>query len=159
MRCYNSLLILAQALLPNLAYMKVCIIRTTRLPLFCTAIFAVLLAFSQNVRALSIRDAHELGFVNSDRSSYVNHLVGMAVGTHANSDYYFRPDNNLNAMPQGVLADRVNGSYGRNLSEVIAIPMPGGGPGGAQTPDGGITAMLLGVALGTLGMARRFLMS
>jgi VPDSG-CTERM motif len=33
-------------------------------------------------------------------------------------------------------------------------PMP---PVTAQVPDGGTTLMLLGTALGTLGMARRFL--
>ncbi|PYL74488.1 MAG: hypothetical protein DMF26_10875, partial [Verrucomicrobia bacterium] len=31
--------------------------------------------------------------------------------------------------------------------------------GGVVVPDGGTTVMLLGVALGALGMARRFLMS
>jgi len=33
------------------------------------------------------------------------------------------------------------------------------GPGGGTVPDGGTTVMLLGVALGVLGMARRFLRS
>jgi hypothetical protein len=33
-----------------------------------------------------------------------------------------------------------------------------GSPGGVQVPDGGTTVMLLGAALGALGMARRFLM-
>jgi hypothetical protein len=32
-----------------------------------------------------------------------------------------------------------------------------GSPGGGQVPDGGTTVMLLGAALGSLGMARRFL--
>jgi hypothetical protein len=34
-----------------------------------------------------------------------------------------------------------------------------GGPGSGAVPDGGTTVMLLGAALGALGMARRFLMS
>jgi hypothetical protein len=34
-----------------------------------------------------------------------------------------------------------------------------GSPGGNGVPDGGTTVMLLGAALGALGMARRFLMS
>jgi VPDSG-CTERM motif len=34
-----------------------------------------------------------------------------------------------------------------------------GGPSGGQVPDGGTTVMLLGAALGALGMARRFLRS
>jgi len=36
-----------------------------------------------------------------------------------------------------------------------AGPNPGGGPNGV--PDGGITAVLLGTALGALGVARRYL--
>ncbi len=59
--------------------------------------------------------------------------------------------------------------YVGNLSGIITIPATGGGyglsgwtlfgPGGVQVPGGGITVMLLGVALGALGIARRFLMS
>jgi hypothetical protein len=59
--------------------------------------------------------------------------------------------------------------YVGNLSGIITIPATGGGyglsgwtlfgPGGVQVPDGGITVMLLGAALGALGMAQRFLMS
>jgi len=65
--------------------------------------------------------------------------------------------------------------YVGNLSGVIAIPSfgfgpPGTnkyglsgwtlfGPGGGQVPDGGTTVMLLGAALGALGVARRYLMS
>ena len=59
--------------------------------------------------------------------------------------------------------------YVGNLSGSISIPATGLGhglsgwalftaPGGA-VPDGGTTVMLLGAALGALGMARRFLMS
>jgi VPDSG-CTERM motif len=58
--------------------------------------------------------------------------------------------------------------YVRNLSGIVTIPALG--PSGhaltlwklfpgAQVPDGGATVMLLGAALGALGMARRFLIS
>ena len=56
--------------------------------------------------------------------------------------------------------------YVGNLSGIITIPDTAGGYGlsgwtlfgsGASIPDGGTTAMLLGAALGALGMARRFL--
>jgi hypothetical protein len=61
--------------------------------------------------------------------------------------------------------------YVGNLSGIITIPGfagqyglsgwtlfgPGGAPGGV--PEGGATAILLGAALGALGMARRFVMS
>lgn len=58
--------------------------------------------------------------------------------------------------------------YVGNLSGVITIPAQGGkyglsgwtlfGPG-TSVPDGGATVMLLGAALSTLGIARRFIMS
>jgi hypothetical protein len=56
--------------------------------------------------------------------------------------------------------------YVGNLSGIITIPATGGGYGlttwklfgpGVGVPDGGATVMLLGVALGALGMARCFL--
>jgi hypothetical protein len=59
--------------------------------------------------------------------------------------------------------------YVGNLSGNIMIPLYAGqyrlsgwtllGPGGASVPDGGTTVMLLGAALGALGMARRYLKS
>jgi len=49
---------------------------------------------------------------------------------------------------------------GRSVG-VITIPTIGGvpGPGTGRVPDGGITAMLLGTALGALGIARRYIRS
>jgi len=44
-----------------------------------------------------------------------------------------------------------------NYRETITIPSVGGIPGSGTVPDGGITAMLLGAALGVLGIARRYL--
>jgi hypothetical protein len=59
--------------------------------------------------------------------------------------------------------------YVGNLSGSITIPSQWNqyglsgwtlfGPGGAGVPDGGTTVMLLGAALGALGMARRYLRS
>jgi hypothetical protein len=58
--------------------------------------------------------------------------------------------------------------YVGNLSGIITIPATAGGYGlslwklfgpGVAVPDGGATVMLLGAALGALGMARRFLKS
>jgi hypothetical protein len=55
----------------------------------------------------------------------------------------------------------------QGLTGIITIPLTGFGyglshyslfgPGGGGVPDGGATVMLLGAALGALGMARRFL--
>jgi VPDSG-CTERM motif len=42
----------------------------------------------------------------------------------------------------------------KNISHITFFGSPGG-----QVPDGGTTVMLLGAALGALGLARRFLMS
>jgi hypothetical protein len=58
--------------------------------------------------------------------------------------------------------------YVGNLRGIITIPFLAAGhyltgwtlfgPRGVGVPDGGITVMLLGVALGVLALARRFLM-
>jgi len=129
--------------------MKIKTLPATRFALLCTALVGALLTFSDRASALSIRDAHELG------STYVNHLVGMALRSDERvNGQYFRSDN---STPHAVLPDHMNAwnAGGRNV-EVITIPSPGGGPVGV-VPDGGITAMLLGTALGALGVARRFI--
>jgi len=53
----------------------------------------------------------------------------------------------------GIVTIPLDGPLGHGLSGWILFP-----PGG-QVPDGGATVMLLGAALGALGIARRFLMS
>jgi hypothetical protein len=92
---------------------------TTKLALLCTALFGALFAFSNNAKALTIGDAHELGFVNfgipsgdADRLTYVNHLIGMALGTSDKADgqTYFRSNNSFAQLPQAVLAGHVNGT-------------------------------------------------
>ena len=168
---------------------------------FCVA----MLAFSNNANALTIGDGHELGFVNfgipagdNDRLNYVNHLVGMALGTtdQAFGQTFLRSNNSFGQLFQAVLAGSVKGTsttvnlgagalytyllakydgpnygtevwYVGGLSGLITIPATAGGyglsgwmlfgPGVPGVPDGGTTAMLLGAALGALGMARRFL--
>jgi hypothetical protein len=139
------------------------IISTTKLALLCTAIAGALLTFSSSARAVTIGEGHEFGFVNfgihsgdGDRLTYVNHLVGMAVRSDERANrQYFRSDT---STPHAVLTDHRNG---RNAGsrEIIRIPTPGGAPGGVggAVPDGGITVMLLGAALGALGVARRYI--
>src|SRR6184192_1464027 len=177
---------------------------TKKLALLCMALVGAMLAFSNSAKALTIGDAHELGFVNfgipsgdADRLIYVNHLVGMVLGTSDKADgqTYFRSNNAFSPLPQAVLAGHVNGTsttinlgaqgtytylfakydgpnygsevwYVGDLSGKIMIPATAGGYGlsgwtlfgtPGTVPDGGTTAMLLGAALGSLGMARRFL--
>jgi hypothetical protein len=55
----------------------------------------------------------------------------------------------------GMLTIPADGPLGHGLSGWILFPPGGGG----QVPDGGTTVMLLGAALGALGIARRYLMS
>ena len=182
--------------------MKLNIIPTIKLSLLCTALAGAFLAFSPSAHALTIGDAHELGFVNfgipsgdQDRTNYVNHLIGMGLGTQddALGQHFTRSNNAFSPLPTAVFA--LNGktttinlgtglytylfakydgpNYGAevwyvgNLSGIITIPATAGGyglsgwtlfgPGGQGVPDGGTTAMLLGAALGALGMTRRFL--
>jgi hypothetical protein len=186
--------------------MKITIIPTSKLALLCTALFGALLAFSPSARALTIGDEHELGFVqygipsgDSDRLTYVNHLIGMALGTSDKADgqTYTRSNNDFGSLAPAVLTSLVDGTstsinlgsggtymylfakydgpnYGSevwyvwDLSGIITIPATAGGYGlsgwtlfgtAGSVPDGGTTVMLLGAALGALGMARRYIMS
>ena len=90
-----------------------------KLALLCMALVGAMLAFSNNAKALTIGDAHELGFVNfgipsgdADRLTYVNHLIGMALGTSDKADgqTYFRSNHSFGQLPQAVLAGHVNGT-------------------------------------------------
>lgn len=161
-------------------------------------------AFNYNANALTIGDEHELGFVefgipsgDSDRLNYVNHLIGMALGSQDDfaGQHFTRSNNDFGPLAPAVLTGLVSGSstsinlgaggtylylfakydgpnygsevwYVGDLSGIITIPATAGGYGlsgwtlfgsAGSVPDGGTTAMLLGAALGSLGMARRFL--
>lgn len=133
------------------------IIPTTKLALvLCTAVLAALLTFTPSARALTIGANYGNPSGVSDRVTYVNHLVGMARITKAEL---------IHPRPQAVPANHINSGYAR---EIAQAPRPGmvprlnavppGGTGGKGVPDGGVTAMLLGTALGALGIARRYLM-
>jgi hypothetical protein len=185
--------------------MKLNIIPTTKLAMLCAAFCAALFAFNQNAHALTIGDEHELGFVDfgipsgdQDRTNYVNHLIGMGLGTtdQALGQTFTRSNNDFGPLPTAVFA--LNGTstsinlgavgtytylfakydgpnygsevwYVGDLSGTITIPATAGGyglsgwtlftGGGQGVPDGGTTVMLLGMAFGALGMARRFLIS
>ncbi len=190
---------------------------TNKFGLVSVAVCALMLGLGHNASAtphamppsisLAIGDAHELGFVNfgipsgdADRLNYVNHLIGMALGSEDNAfgQHFTRSNNAFGQLPQAVLAGHVNGTstsinlgagglytylfakydgpnygsevwYVGDLSGIIEIPATAGGyglsgwtlfgTGVPGVPDGGITAMLLGTALGALGLARRFLLS
>ena len=78
------------------------------------------LGFTSQANALTIGDAHELGFVNfgipsgdQDRENYVNHLIGMALGStdSALGQDFTRSNNNF-----GPLADAEFNSNGTSLS-------------------------------------------
>jgi len=99
--------------------MKINIIPTTKFALLLTAVAAALLTFTPSARALTIGDAHELGFVNfgipsgdSDRLTYVNHLIGMIPGTSDKADgqTYFRSGNNFGSLAPAVLGGLVDGT-------------------------------------------------
>jgi len=190
---------------------------TNKFALVSVAVCALMLGLGHNASAtphamppsisLAIGDGHELGFVNfgipsgdADRLNYVNHLIGMALGSEDNAfgQHFTRSNNAFGQLPQAVLAGHVNGTstsinlgagglytylfakydgpnygsevwYVGDLSGIIEIPATAGGyglsgwtlfgTGVPGVPDGGITAVLLGTALGALGLARRFLLS
>ena len=174
--------------------------------LLCVALFGATLAPSDHASAfaLQIGDSNELGSLwpgiqgkssNQDKASYVNHLLGMALGAVnvANGQVYFRSSHGFKFLPAAVQAHNGGGRtldlrtaglytylfatysgsgteiwYIGNLSGMITIPFLASGhhltgwtlfgPANFGVPDGGITVMLLGVALGVLALARRFLM-
>src|SRR5437899_9933804 len=89
-------------------------------PILFGVLCAIALAFGSTAKAtaLTIGDSHELGFVNfgipsgdSDRLTYVNHLIGMPLGTSDSADgqVYFRSNNTFGALPTAVLP-AVNGT-------------------------------------------------
>jgi hypothetical protein len=93
--------------------MKLNIIRTTKLAMLCTAVCAAMLAFSPNANALTIGDTHEIGFVNfgipsgdQDRTNYVNHLIGMGLGTQDDfsGQHFTRSNNNFGPLSTAVWA-------------------------------------------------------
>lgn len=103
--------------------MKLNIIPKNKFPLLFAAVCAVMLAFSQNASALripmpatinlTIGDGHELGFVefgipsgDQDRTNYVNHLIGMALGTtdQALGQTFTRSNNDFGPLPTAVFA-------------------------------------------------------
>jgi hypothetical protein len=164
-----------------------------------------MLASSDDAKAsaLGIGDSHELGFLwpgpqkksdNQRRLTYVNHLIGMALGgiDVADGQVYFRSSNGFKSLPTA--ATFVNGGgrtinlgtaglytylfatyrgygtevwYVGRLSGIITIPIQVSrhrltgwtlfAADGIGVPDGGVTVMLLGVGLGVLALARRFL--
>jgi hypothetical protein len=181
-------------------------VSTHKFLLLCMAFCGAMLAPSHDAKAfaLGVGDSHELGFLwpgiqrktdNQNKASYVNHLIGMAVGAIdvANGEVYFRSNHGFTSLPTAARALNGGGrtiylrtgglytylfatydGYGSevwyvgNLRGIITIPFLAAGryltgwtlfgPRGVGVPDGGITVMLLGVALGVLALARRFLM-
>lgn len=84
-----------------------------KLALLSAAFCAVMLAFAHNTSALTIGDTQELGYVwpgvpsgNAQRTIYVNHLVGMALGSLdvANGQISYRSNNAFGSLPTAVWA-------------------------------------------------------
>ncbi|PYK70866.1 MAG: hypothetical protein DME44_09845 [Verrucomicrobia bacterium] len=127
----------------------------------CAVLLALCVALPTAARALTIGDSHELGFVefgipsgDADRTNYVNHLIGMSLGSTdtALGQTFTRSNNVFGALPTAVFA--LNGTsttidlgtnlysylfakydgpnygsevwYVGNLSGIITIPATGG---------------------------------
>jgi len=143
--------------------MKIKTVPTKKLALLCAALIVALLMFADRASAVSIRDAHEFGLAksgsssrDSDGSAYVRHLISMALRNVEKSNAQYAASNN--SVRQVALPDHMKA--GRSIG-VITVPTIGGvpspGSGTGRVPDGGITAMLLGTALGALGIVRRYI--
>ena len=101
--------------------MKLNIIPTPKIAMLCAAFCAALFAFNQNAHALtlSIGDQHELGFVDfgipsgdADRTAYVNHLIGMGLGTADTfmNNSFTRSNNNFGPLSTAVWAANGTGT-------------------------------------------------
>jgi hypothetical protein len=97
------------------------IIPKNKLAVLCSTFCAVLLAFSHNAgaTAFTIGDSHELGFVqygipsgDADRTTYVNHLIGMGLSTSDSADGqdYTRSSNSFSPLNSAVQLTLVNGT-------------------------------------------------
>jgi|SRR5262245_37558808 len=91
-----------------------------KLLLLCAALSAAMLTVTHDAKALSIGDSHELGFLlpsgpSGNQTTYVNHLVGMAVGSIdiANGMIYFRSTNVFSPLPSAVA---VSGGVGTTIN-------------------------------------------
>ena len=130
--------------------MKRTLIRTTKLAFLCTTLAGGLLALSNSASAFTIQGDHEFALINNERSSYANHLIRM--------------HDDFNQRPHAMLADQMNSGSAGNVRDVPTISRPtifrlSGAPptgNGIPAPDGGTTVMLLGAALGALGLTRRY---
>jgi len=84
---------------------------------------AALVGFAPKASALTIGDERELGFVNfgipsgdQNRVTYVNHLIGMALGTQDDADgqHYTRSNNDFGSLPAAVFDHNGGPSQGGN---------------------------------------------
>jgi len=110
--------------------MKIRTVPTTKLALLCAALVAALLMFADKASAVSIRDTHEFSLAKlgapsrySDGSTYVNHLIVMALRNDERSNGQYFPSDN--STPHVVLPDHMNA---RRSVGVITIPSIGGVP-------------------------------
>ena len=151
----SAIVPLAQRLLFTMQHMRITLIPTTKLTFLCTALAGALLTFSNGAQALSIRDA-DASLGHRGRPTYVNHMTDLT-GLAVRSDERFNGQSfsSGNSTRHVVLPDHMNAD--RSV-QVITTPIISGVPSG-RVPDGGITAMLLGTALGVLGIARRYIRS
>ena len=138
--------------------MKIRTVPTTKIALLCAAVVAALIMSSDRAKAFSIRDA-DAAAGHGHGSTYLDRLAGIAVvrsEERANGQDFRLGD----LTPHIVLPNHVDPrNAGGGSIEVIRTPIIGGAPNpvGGRVPDGGITAMLLGTALGVLGIARRYI--
>jgi hypothetical protein len=114
---------------------------------------------STNVFA-NLPTASAVGAVKNENPVNDNGVVNIDLGATGTYSYLFAKYDGQNDVSvvwyvgdlSGVITIPFIGPGGHELSHYTLFPGPGG-----QVPDGGTTVMLLGTALGALGMARRFL--
>jgi hypothetical protein len=90
----------------------------------CAGLLALCVALPTAARALTIADSHELGFVefgipsgDADRTNYVNHLIGMSLGSTdvALGQTFTRSNNDFGPLPTAIFS---HNSAGKGITTV-----------------------------------------
>lgn len=139
--------------------------KTTKIVVLLAATLSIFATQFAGAISFTIGDPNELGFVNfgipsgdADRTTYVNHLIGMALGTSdvADGQTYFRSNNSFSPLPAATWAANLGANvdvdlgssgyqylfakydgpnygsevwYVGGLTGIVTIPATGGGYG------------------------------
>ena len=118
-------------------------------------------AFTVNAGANAVTDS---GARNEDGFGSFNHTGSQQNASNGASSVSFTLTNTSGTWASAANVLAFNGNHWLVAAHIFLVGSNGitgfaAGPSGGSIPDGGTTVMLLGAALGALGMTRRYLFS